>query len=157
MFVGQHGQRPGAVQTGAERPGAFSSASHGVGKVTEQVLTNAGIKTIGDLQDHRGDLRALVGSWAPTLKRYAFGDDDRPLHVGDDPKSISSENTFLRDTADRRAHDGTPGCSADHSPSGSGSGAANHPGPDRGETGPNHCPGDHLQRPRHAGPVDAPP
>ena len=75
---------------------------HGVGKVTEQVLVNAGIKTIGDLQDFRGDLRALVGSWAPTLKRYAFGEDDRPLHLGDDPKSISNENTFLNDTDDRR-------------------------------------------------------
>jgi DNA polymerase IV len=77
-------------------------AIHGVGKVTEQVLVNAGIKTIGDLQDYRGDLRALVGAWATTLKRFAFGDDDRPLELGDDPKSISSENTFLRDTADRR-------------------------------------------------------
>lgn len=77
-------------------------AIHGVGKVTEQVLANAGIKTIADLQDYGGDLLALVGSWAPTLKRYAFGDDDRPLEFGDDPKSISSENTFLRDTADRR-------------------------------------------------------
>jgi DNA polymerase-4 len=77
-------------------------AIHGVGRVTEQVLVNAGIKTIGHLQDYRGDLRALVGSWAPTLKRFAFGEDDRTLEVGDDPKSISSENTFLRDTADRR-------------------------------------------------------
>jgi DNA polymerase-4 len=77
-------------------------AIHGVGKVTEQVLINAGIKTIADLQDHKGDLRALVGSWAPTLKRFAFGEDERALELGDDPKSISSENTFLRDTADRR-------------------------------------------------------
>ncbi len=77
-------------------------AIHGVGKVTEQILTSAGIKTIGDLQDYGGDLRALVGSWAPTLKRYAFGEDDRSLELGDEPKSISSENTFLRDTADRR-------------------------------------------------------
>lgn len=75
---------------------------HGVGRVTEDVLTRAGLRTVGDLQDYPGDLRALVGSWGPTLKRYAFGDDDRPLELGDDPKSISSENTFLRDTADRR-------------------------------------------------------
>ena len=40
---------------------------HGVGKVTEQMLVNAGIKTIGDLQDYQGDLGALVGSWAPAL------------------------------------------------------------------------------------------
>ncbi|HWN94006.1 MAG TPA: DNA polymerase IV [Methylomirabilota bacterium] len=75
---------------------------HGVGKVTEQALVEAGIKTIGDLQDYVGDLRSLVGSWAPGLKRLAFGDDDRPLDLSDERKSISSENTFLQDTADRR-------------------------------------------------------
>ncbi len=74
---------------------------HGVGKVTEQALAGAGIGTIGDLQTHRGDLRAQVGSWAAELKRYAFGEDTRPLDFGDDIKSISSENTFLHDTADR--------------------------------------------------------
>jgi nucleotidyltransferase/DNA polymerase involved in DNA repair len=75
---------------------------HGVGKVTEQVLNQAGVFTVGDLQDYPGDLRALVGSWGPILKRFAFGDDDRPLELGDEIKSISSENTFLRDTADRK-------------------------------------------------------
>jgi DNA polymerase-4 len=77
-------------------------AIHGVGKVTEQALLNASLRTIGDLQDYQGDLRALVGSWAPALKRLAFGEDDRPLDLSDERKSISSENTFLRDTADRR-------------------------------------------------------
>jgi DNA polymerase-4 len=75
---------------------------HGVGKVTEQVLADTGIKTIGDLQDYTGDLRALAGSWAPALKRLAVGEDDRVLDLDDERKSISSENTFLRDTADRR-------------------------------------------------------
>jgi DNA polymerase-4 len=76
-------------------------ALHGVGRVTGQVLENAGLKTIGDLQDYAGDLRALVGSFGPTLKRFAAGEDDRPLEIGDDVKSISSENTFLRDTDHR--------------------------------------------------------
>ncbi len=74
---------------------------HGVGQVTEQTLHQAGLATVGDLQDYTGDLRALVGSFATTLKRFAFGDDDRPLELGDEIKSISSENTFLRDTDDR--------------------------------------------------------
>jgi DNA polymerase IV len=74
---------------------------HGVGKVTEQNLQRAGIQTVGDLQDYRGDLRSLVGSWGAELKRFAFGEDDRPLELGDEVKSISSENTFLRDTDDR--------------------------------------------------------
>jgi DNA polymerase-4 len=74
---------------------------HGVGKVTEENLVRAGIRTVGDLQNHPGDLRALVGSWGPELKRFAFGEDNRPLDFDDEVKSISSESTFLRDTDDR--------------------------------------------------------
>jgi DNA polymerase IV len=74
---------------------------HGIGKVTEQVLHGAGLRTVGDLQDYRGDLRALVGSWGPRLKQFAFGEDDRPLELGDEVKSISGEETFERDTQDR--------------------------------------------------------
>ena len=78
-------------------------ALHGVGRVTEENLANAGLRTVGDLQDYPGDLRALVGSWGSELKRFAFGQDDRPLDLGEEIKSISSENTFLRDTDDRPA------------------------------------------------------
>ena len=74
---------------------------HGVGKVTAEQLHRAGLKTVGDLQDYPGDLRALVGSFGPTLKRFAFGEDDRPLDLSDQVQSISSENTFLQDTDDR--------------------------------------------------------
>jgi DNA polymerase-4 len=77
-------------------------ALHGVGRVTEQVLNQAGIQTVGDLQDYAGDLRALVGSFARTLKAFALGEDDRPLELGDIIKSISSEETFLHDTEDRK-------------------------------------------------------
>lgn len=75
---------------------------HGVGTVTEQVLQQAGIQTVGDLQDYAGDLRALVGSFADRLKQYAFGNDDRPLELGDEVKSISNEETFQHDTDDRK-------------------------------------------------------
>jgi len=74
----------------------------GVGRVTEQVLNKAGISTVGDLQDYPGDLRALVGSYGPTLKKFAVGEDDRPLESGDEIKSISGEETFLKDTEDRK-------------------------------------------------------
>jgi DNA polymerase IV len=74
---------------------------HGVGEVTARQLQELGIVTVGDLQDFRGDLRPAMGSFAPTLKRYAFGEDDRPLDFSDVVKSISSENTFLRDTDHR--------------------------------------------------------
>jgi DNA polymerase-4 len=75
---------------------------HGVGHVTEGQLNRIGIGTVGELQDYTGDLRPIVGSFASTLKAYAFGQDDRPLDLSDEVKSISSENTFLHDTADRQ-------------------------------------------------------
>lgn len=78
-------------------------AIHGVGRVTEQSLRQAGLETIADLQDTSTDLRSLVGSWGRELKRMAHGEDDRPLDLEDEIKSISSENTFARDTADRAA------------------------------------------------------
>jgi DNA polymerase IV len=74
---------------------------YGVGHVTEQALLQAGLRTVGDVQDHPGDLRALVGSFGARLKQLAFGEDDRPLELGEEIKSISCEETFLRDTADR--------------------------------------------------------
>jgi DNA polymerase-4 len=76
-------------------------AIHGVGRVTGAALQKAGYQTIADLQDTSTDLRSLVGSWGRDLKRMAYGEDDRPLDLGDEVKSISSENTFARDTADR--------------------------------------------------------
>ena len=65
-------------------------------------MGQAGIATVGDLQDYPGDLRALVGSFGPKLKQFAFGEDDRPLEIGDEIKSISGEETFLKDTDDRK-------------------------------------------------------
>jgi DNA polymerase-4 len=75
---------------------------YGVGKVTEQVLNQVGVKTVGDLQNYRGDLRALVGSFGPKLRQFAIGEDDRPLELGEEIKSISGEETFLQDTDDRK-------------------------------------------------------
>ena len=79
-----------------------ASAIHGVGKVTAEALTKAGMHTIGDLQDYPGELRALLGSYAPILRRYAMGEDDRPLEYDGEVKSVSAEETFERDTDDRR-------------------------------------------------------
>jgi DNA polymerase-4 len=73
----------------------------GVGPVTAELLQRHGLHTIGDLQDYSGDLRGLVGSFADSLKRFARGEDDRPVDASDIVKSISSENTFLVDTEDR--------------------------------------------------------
>ncbi len=75
---------------------------YGIGQVTERVLNQAGLRTIGDLQDYSGDLRSLTGSFGTRLKQFARGEDDRPLDLGNEIKSISGEETFLKDTADRR-------------------------------------------------------
>ena len=77
-------------------------ALYGVGKVTEQALRHAGIETVGDVQDYGGDLRAWVGSFGTKLRQFALGEDDRPLELGDEIKSISAEETFLQDTEDRK-------------------------------------------------------
>src|SRR6185503_15731868 len=77
------------------------SSIHGVGPVTAETLHQRGIVTIADLQDTEIDLTPLVGSFAPTLKERAFGNDDRPVDTNDERKSISSETTFLEDTDDR--------------------------------------------------------
>jgi DNA polymerase-4 len=74
----------------------------GVGRVTEEALQKVGLHTIGDLQDRKSDLRELAGSFGPTLKRLAFGEDDRIVDTSDEIKSISSEETFDADTEDRR-------------------------------------------------------
>ena len=75
---------------------------HGVGQVTASQLNQAGIETVGDLQDYAGDIRRVAGSFGTVLRRFAFGQDDRPLDLSSEVKSISSENTFLKDTADRK-------------------------------------------------------
>ncbi|HKQ37343.1 MAG TPA: DNA polymerase IV [Verrucomicrobiae bacterium] len=74
----------------------------GVGRVTEETLHRAGIHTLADLQNAAGDLRELVGSFGPTLKLLALGEDDRIVDTSDEVKSISSEETFDSDTSDRQ-------------------------------------------------------
>jgi DNA polymerase-4 len=74
---------------------------HGVGPVTAQALADKGIATIGDMQDTNLDLHSIVGSFAGKLKERAFGNDDRPVDLSEERKSISAENTFLHDTDHR--------------------------------------------------------
>ncbi len=79
-----------------------AAAIPGVGQVTQKALAAVGISTIGHIQDYTGDLRSCVGSFAETLRAFAFGEDDRPLGFDGTVKSISTEETFERDTDDRR-------------------------------------------------------
>jgi DNA polymerase IV len=77
-------------------------AIHGVGRVTEQRLIEHGLNTVADIQDYPGDLQHLLGSFGPSLKRAAVGEDSRAVGGREGVKSISSENTFLQDTDDRK-------------------------------------------------------
>ena len=73
-----------------------------MGKVTEEVLNQRGLTPSAICRI----IRATCARWsvpsAARLSSFAFGDDDRPLEFGDEIKSISSEETFSRDTEDRK-------------------------------------------------------
>jgi nucleotidyltransferase/DNA polymerase involved in DNA repair len=75
----------------------------GVGKVSAQRLEQAGLRTIGDLQrTPPARLQALLGpGFAAHVRELAEGRDDRPVITDWDEKSISNENTFPEDVADR--------------------------------------------------------
>ena len=80
----------------------------GVGPRAEERLTHAGVATIGDLARlDDDDLRRLLpGKVGRELRDRARGIDPRPLEVSVERISISNEETFARDVADReRLHD----------------------------------------------------
>jgi len=71
---------------------------HGVGKVTARKMHEHGIFTCGDLQKHTlFQLTKWFGSWAPSLKNYAFGIDHRPVEVDSERKSLTVEETYNQD------------------------------------------------------------
>ena len=80
----------------------------GVGPRAETRLRASGVETIGALAA-LGDpeLRTLIpGSLGPLLRNRARGIDPRDLDLELEPVSVSAEDTFARDLADReRLHD----------------------------------------------------
>ena len=85
----------------------------GVGKVTEKSLHEAGIRKIGDLA--RFDekyLESRFGKAGPALAGKAKGLDaggwfDEEIGAASDPKSVSHEHTFAKDTADQELLEAT--------------------------------------------------
>ena len=76
----------------------------GVGPKTEQRLKAEGVDTIGDLAVRSEEwLRQRFGRNGLDLKRLALGQDDRPVEVERDAKSVSSETTLASDTGDSDA------------------------------------------------------
>ncbi len=75
----------------------------GVGPVARERLERAGIRRIGDLaRASERQLRGLLGDWGLRVARLARGVDLREVEALRDAVSISEENTFPRDVADRR-------------------------------------------------------
>jgi DNA polymerase-4 len=71
----------------------------GVGPKTAELLRDARLHTIGDLQRATPATleRLLGGNGAEHLARLAIGDDTREVDPGREAKSIGSESTFERD------------------------------------------------------------
>jgi len=74
----------------------------GVGKVTEQALKSKGITTIKQLREAPPEiLRSVFGEQTPHVLRLARGVDNRQVESSREAKSISSEETFATDIADK--------------------------------------------------------
>lgn len=76
----------------------------GVGPTTAALLERRGLRRISDIQAR--PLEAMTRILGPNLGRHvhelAFGRDERPVEPGTpEEKSLSHEETFARDTADR--------------------------------------------------------
>lgn len=74
----------------------------GIGKATEAALQSAGIETVAQLQTMPLErLEETFGQWGTALYRKARGIDSYEFFIDAEPKSISHNQTFGRDTADR--------------------------------------------------------
>ena len=73
----------------------------GVGPKTNERLAGEGISTIGDLASrHEEWLLARFGRTGPYLRRLALGEDDSPVVVERETKSMSAETTLAKDSGD---------------------------------------------------------
>jgi len=74
----------------------------GVGKVTEKTLKSKGINTIRQLRETPPKiLKSIFGDQTPHVIRLAQGVDNREVESNREAKSISSEQTFATDIADK--------------------------------------------------------
>jgi DNA polymerase-4 len=73
----------------------------GVGPKTAERLAAEGVHTIGDLAARPEEwFAAMFGRTGPYMRRLALGQDDRPVVVQRDRKSVSAETTLAQDTGD---------------------------------------------------------
>ena len=110
-------RKPGGVTVvPAGREGAFLAPFDvrrlpGVGPRAEERLRRAGVGTIGALAALPDDAlrRLLPGKLGPLLRDRARGIDLRPLELSAEAVSISAEETFPRDVAERLTAAGQTG------------------------------------------------
>lgn len=75
----------------------------GVGPKTQAVLSELGIRTIGDLAAISAERLVIrFGERAAELQASARGLDDSPIVQSHEARSISNETTFRRDVSDRQ-------------------------------------------------------
>jgi DNA polymerase-4 len=73
----------------------------GIGPKSEQVLVDAGFRTIADVAASTPErLEAVMGSRGHELYEMASGRDERPVTVDHERKSVGAETTFARDLPD---------------------------------------------------------
>ena len=73
----------------------------GVGPKTVERLNAEGIRTIGDMASQPEDwFSARFGKTGPHMRSLALGQDDRPVVVERETKSVSAETTLVNDTGD---------------------------------------------------------
>ena len=73
-----------------------------VGEKTAEKMHNAGIRTVRDIRQRRGDIERLLGKHGRWLSQIAFGIDNRKVepYRPEDAKSIGRELTFQVDVTD---------------------------------------------------------
>jgi len=73
----------------------------GIGKTTERRLNDLGITFVGELaRTGRDFLYETLGRWGESLYHKSIGLDTPHFEFRDEPKSISHEHTFDRDSSD---------------------------------------------------------
>lgn len=78
------------------------SVLYTVGAKTAEKLHNAGIRTVRDIQQRKGDVERLLGKHGRWLTHIAFGIDNRKVepYRPEDAKTIGRELTFQKDVTD---------------------------------------------------------
>jgi DNA polymerase-4 len=96
---GQFTVRPEDVE--AFMPSLKIEKIWGVGKVTAKKMHELGLHTCGDIQKKTlPELAQWFGSRGPELRDLAFGIDHRPVHVHQERKSLTVEETLDQDVAE---------------------------------------------------------